>query len=826
MQTVLNRKGVPFYYGGKPESVMDESSNRIANGSYYIDVIDSNIYVMNNKWVEITDSSELSSLVPSSDDIKQTETSVISDYHLFQTSISTYYTIDIEEVVSIYLPQTFGNAGSLVAIEDTLSYGINIMDEPTRRFNILNFLGGIPNFESKHYFFCDGVEWHLAKSFVPSINELVIPITRAELLNKIDNNQLINGSGYLITDFRTCYDQPNYDSIGNPLVDSDTYKVCDIEPILVSAISTNSISQDAYQANYPKDKIKFDLHWNTTEITENVAYGRITERIDEYNNRTDYDHRNIKFKRYKSYFHDKKQPNVGTITVDGFTVVGTNTTFTTSLTVNRWIAIDELVEPTFENQDGSIKTTIFKIVDIIDDNNMLLEGINGINITDSLYYSAEPSSSSYTTWEYLEIKQNNLLDDEPIEFKTFQYDYELIQNGRAISINNFIGNHSFFYLNNEIGVSYFMLSNNVFGRFTVSNEFGERCFNNAFAESSVNNIIGNYSHNNNIKFAFTNNIIGNNFYKNKIRYFFRDNIITTNFKNNITLGTFQSNIIADGFNFNLIYSLFYLNKINTNVTNNIIFSDFYFNNIDENFNNNIIGYLNSGNYFQYNTTGKGFNSNTIYSVFENNSIGNFCHDNTILVQFVGNNIGAEFVYNNIGDETHTGFLFRTNNIGDNFKGNLILNEFQYNDINYGFVSNEVYGYSFRNKIGNDAINNNIYNFFQNNIINNSFQNNIIGNIGDIVMGYSFASNTIGHDFQSNTISNSFYNNNINFGFSNNIIVGVFNSNEIKTALYNVDFTSSTLVYNYYNCTIIKASDTNNYITYFDGTTNVYAAITA
>jgi hypothetical protein len=169
MQTVLNRKGVPFYYGGKPESVMDEASNRIANGSYYTDTVNSNIYVMNNKWKEITNSSELSSLVPGSDDIKQTETSVISDYHLFQTSISTYYTIDIEEVVSIYLPQTFGNACSWVAIEDTLSCGINIMDEPTRRFNILNFLGGIPNFVSKHYFFCDGVEWHLAKSFVPSI---------------------------------------------------------------------------------------------------------------------------------------------------------------------------------------------------------------------------------------------------------------------------------------------------------------------------------------------------------------------------------------------------------------------------------------------------------------------------------------------------------------------------------------------------------------------------------------------------------------------------------------------------------------------------------
>jgi len=33
------------------------------------------------------------------------------------------------------------------------------------------------------------------------------------------------------------------------------------------------------------------------------------------------------------------------------------------------------------------------------------------------------------------------------------------------------------------------------------------------------------------------------------------------------------------------------------------------------------------------------------------------------------------------------------------------------------------------------------------------------------------------------------------------------------------------VYNNYNCTIIKASDSNNYITYFDGTSNIFVGIT-
>jgi hypothetical protein len=45
-------------------------------------------------------------------------------------------------------------------------------------------------------------------------------------------------------------------------------------------------------------KIQYDWTYNTTFVNGSPAKGRISERIDENNNRTDYDHREIKFIRY------------------------------------------------------------------------------------------------------------------------------------------------------------------------------------------------------------------------------------------------------------------------------------------------------------------------------------------------------------------------------------------------------------------------------------------------------------------------------------------------------------------------------------------------
>ena len=47
--------------------------------------------------------------------------------------------------------------------------------------------------------------------------------------------------------------------------------------------------------------------------------GRITERIDNFNNRTDYDNRSILFKRYRGYSYEENSPLGGLVGISGLT---------------------------------------------------------------------------------------------------------------------------------------------------------------------------------------------------------------------------------------------------------------------------------------------------------------------------------------------------------------------------------------------------------------------------------------------------------------------------------------------------------------------------
>ena len=171
-----------------------------------------------------------------------------------------------------------------------------------------------------------------------NINNNVTDVTYSELVGKITGNTLTIGQFYLITNFKTCYDQPDFNSDGNSITGVTTYKQGPVEPILVFATSSNTISDVAYQPSYPNDRIRYDWTFSSTEITSGQSFGRISERIDEFNNRTDYDHRNILFKRYR-YFRQETQLN-GTIDIStGGTITGTNTTFT-ALTVGDVIFVN------------------------------------------------------------------------------------------------------------------------------------------------------------------------------------------------------------------------------------------------------------------------------------------------------------------------------------------------------------------------------------------------------------------------------------------------------------------------------------------------------
>lgn len=532
-----------------------------------------------------------------------------------------------------------------------------------------------------------------------------IPVTYNGLTTLINTSGLTAGDYYLITDFRTCYDQPDFDYNNNPIT-SGNYKQGPIEPLIVLAISINKISNNAYQPAYPNDKITYDWAWNITEVTSGATYGRITERIDEFNNRTDYDHRNILFKRYKLYTYRPNSPLNGTIELlSGGTVNGVNTTFT-GLTVGDVIYIPT-TNPGF-----------YEITNIIDNETMVVSGdtITSVGGGQSFYKGIEESNGNgYFSYKRINVKSNHYL-----EYTTFG---DAIFNSYAK--NNYIGNYANNYTN--IASATFILSNNVFleGRYE-SNKFGDYCYNNTFGTDNSNNVWGDWCYEN----VSTNDIddctIGSYFYSNIINTNLNNNVINNYFNNNLLLtensSDFSDNIIGNFFQYNIIYSTFYRNTTDNFFAYNLIgsFNDldgfsFYENKIGGNFENNVIRgeFLrnNIGFNAYYNVFGDNFENNNLKNYFNYNTIGNNFGNNIIDNYFNNNNISDYFVNNNIGD------YFNVNKISYNYSFNIVGSNFYYNQ--YSNYANT--GWFDLSNISTTRI----YDFFR---------TSLDGAVGDVILG--------------------------------------------------------------------------------------------
>ena len=75
-------------------------------------------------------------------------------------------------------------------------------------------------------------------------------VTYDELYSLYTGGTLVPGGYYLITDFQTCYDQPDFDQNGNSII-GDNYKTGNTEQIVVLATSNNSFSPKVYSLEYP-----------------------------------------------------------------------------------------------------------------------------------------------------------------------------------------------------------------------------------------------------------------------------------------------------------------------------------------------------------------------------------------------------------------------------------------------------------------------------------------------------------------------------------------------------------------------------------------------
>lgn len=127
-----------------------------------------------------------------------------------------------------------------------------------------------------------------------------VEVTHAEILELISTASLVVGGYYLITDFQTIYDQPDYWLEGSPKEPHElvTKTSAVTEPLLCIAVSNNDITSEVYSTIYPKDVLQYDVRFIETEVKNTPAKGRIFYRKDDKNNITGYDHRHVVFKRY------------------------------------------------------------------------------------------------------------------------------------------------------------------------------------------------------------------------------------------------------------------------------------------------------------------------------------------------------------------------------------------------------------------------------------------------------------------------------------------------------------------------------------------------
>jgi hypothetical protein len=596
-----------------------------------------------------------------------------------------------------------------------------------------------------------GTTYHIAFSGINYTQDTYSGLTIAS-----STNSLIVGQYYLMADFQTCYDQPNYTNQGVAIT-TGNYKTGTTEPILLLAISANEFSPTVYSTLYPKDKISYDFTWDTTEVTGSPAKGRITERIDQYNNRADYDFRAVQFIRYQSFFSEDYYN--GTVSIDGLgNVVGSGTSFDSTFSVGNILGIHS---PNGGNLIGG-----FAYYEIL-----TISGATGMTVTGTTFYT---ENNKYYSRGNSSSNRSPFKCNVPTSSYTGFTEYYTFNDND--SFNTYLGDnkdYDTFILSNNVFLDGTYI-NNTFGGNVIGNTFDDDMDNNTCGPFFQYNIITNDFDDNTIGPEFTFNFIecdmqgntivgnfdrnmlgdddGNDFDFNQIGWGFRNNFLTfsnNDFRDNIISNDFYENIIEYGFAKNTIGDNFYSNRLEDEFENNQIGANFYENLIKRNFTDNVLG----SNVYQ----------NNFYGDFETNTGGPFFYSNNFYNHILENSLGSNFYRNNIGELNNIGsFNFQYNSFNGDVSDNVFTGTSQYNKVGYVFGSNTIAtNFSF-NQIGNVFINNTIANDFgfgggsyRGNVIGNGFQGNTIGEY--------FYDNTIGDQFANNDIADYFVNNRVSYG---------------------------------------------------------------
>ena len=595
-----------------------------------------------------------------------------------------------------------------------------------------------------------GSTYHIAFSGINYTEDTYSGLTIAS-----STGGLVVGQYYLMTDFQTCYDQPNYTNQGVAIT-TGNYKTGSTESILLLATSTTGFSPTVYSTLYPNDKITYDFTWSTTEVTNSPAKGRITERIDDRNNRADYDFRAVQFIRYQAFFSEDYY--AGTVTIDGSgNVVGVGTSFDSTFSVGNILGI--FTPGT--NLIGGF--AYYEILTISGTTNMTVTGTTFYPTSNRFYsrgngggirspFKCNVPTPSYTgSSQYYTFNSNqnyNTYLGNNQNYNNFILSNNVFLNGNYEDMTfggNVVGNTFDNFMTSTTCGPFFQFNiiTNNFDRNTIGPDF---TYNFIECDMEGNTIVGNFDY----------NMLGDNdsqdFDFNQVGWGFRNNFFT--FSNNDCI----NNVIGNGFNQNLIDDSFARNVIGANFTNNTIVGIFDDNQIGVGFNGN-----NIRQNFENNVLTDNVYSNNFYGDFERNTGGPLFYENNFYNHILDNSLGSNFFRNNIGNVNNIGsFNFQYNSFNGDVSDNVFTGASQYNEVGYNFGSNTIATNFSYNQIGNTFINNTIANDFgfgggnyRGNVIGNGFQGNTIGEY--------FYDNTIGDQFANNDIADYFTNNRVSYG---------------------------------------------------------------
>jgi hypothetical protein len=349
-------------------------------------------------------------------------------------------------------------------------------------------------------------------------NVTPISVTYSELYTLWDSGDLSPGNHYLITNYQTIYDQPDFYANGLPKTTVTTLTGT-TEPIIVFATTTDTLDLHAYSTIYPEDVIEYDISFTSTEIMAAPSKGRIIFRTDSNNNSTGYDGRAVLLKRYES------SPSSG-------------------------------VFNTYVDNGGASQANIPTF------------GAGAHDINTGRY---TPPTSGYF------LISNNIFYNGCFDIiASGEFYNNTFGDGSGIGLYESIFGYN--CRNNVILSGY---NNNIANAF-FSNIIGDDFRNNHIQNGFRLNNIGNSFTSNSILSGFRENVISDGFANNQIGYDFRNpgitigigfvnNVIGNDFANNIEIGDdFSDNHIGDNFSANDIANDFSGWNLQNNFTGNTI----------------------------------------------------------------------------------------------------------------------------------------------------------------------------------------------------------------------------------------------------------------